>query len=67
MAHPAILWTDLDHDLSSVETGVALSTLNEFMGESGLRASDIYEVVLPARTLKHRKARTEPLTFAESD
>ena len=67
MAHSAVIWTALDQDLSSVESGVALSTLNQFIGESGLRPADIYEVVLPARTLKHRKARNEPLSLDESD
>ena len=71
MAHaatvPAVVWTALDNDLSSVESGVALSTLNQFIHESGLRPADIYEVVLPARTLKHRKARNEPLSLDESD
>lgn len=67
MAHTSLLWTALDQDLSSVESGVALSTLNTFIGESGLRPADIYEVVLPARTLKHRKARNEPLSLDESD
>lgn len=67
MAHSVLPLTSLDHDLFSVESGVALSTLNEFMGESGLRPSDIYEVVLPARTLKHRKARNESLNLDESD
>ncbi len=44
-----------------------LSALSKFLGESGLRPNDIYEVVLPARTLKHRKARNEPLSIDESD
>jgi len=34
---------------------------------SGMQLADIYQVVIPARTLKHRKARKEPLTADESD
>lgn len=44
-----------------------MAALGKFLNESGLRSSDIYEVVLPARTLKHRKARNEPLSIDESD
>lgn len=62
-----LLIEDLDLDLQTVESGVPLSVLSKFLGESGLRANDIYEVVLPARTLKHRKARNEPLSIDESD
>jgi putative toxin-antitoxin system antitoxin component (TIGR02293 family) len=54
-------------DLGNVERGVPLSALNQFLAESGLRTADIYEVVLPARTLKHRKARNESLSIDESD
>jgi putative toxin-antitoxin system antitoxin component (TIGR02293 family) len=59
--------TALGVDLQAVETGVALQTLANFVEASGLRFADIYEVVIPARTLKHRKARQEALTLDESD
>lgn len=54
-------------DLKSVESGVPISTMTEFVAASGLQLRDIYEVVIPARTLKHRRARRESLTPDESD
>jgi putative toxin-antitoxin system antitoxin component (TIGR02293 family) len=54
-------------DLQAVEAGVTLETMANFVEASGLRFADIYEVVIPARTLKHRKARQEPLNLDESD
>ncbi len=57
----------LELDLETVEEGVELAALNEFIAKSGLSNADIYEVVLPARTLKHRKARNESLSIDESD
>jgi putative toxin-antitoxin system antitoxin component (TIGR02293 family) len=41
--------------------------MTNFVAASGMQFRDIYEVVIPARTLKHRKARKEPLTRDESD
>jgi putative toxin-antitoxin system antitoxin component (TIGR02293 family) len=38
-----------------------------FVAASGLQFRDIYDIVIPARTLKHRKARKEALTADESD
>lgn len=61
------LMTSLHVDLETVEAGVPLSTVAEFVTASGLQLKDLYEVVIPARTLKHRKARKEPLTSDESD
>ena len=54
-------------DLDSLEAGLTLSTITDFLATSGLQFKDIYEVVIPARTLKHRKARQEPLNLDESD
>jgi putative toxin-antitoxin system antitoxin component (TIGR02293 family) len=54
-------------DLATVEIGIPLDALNAFVADSGLQFKDIYEVVIPARTLKHRKARQEPLNLDESD
>jgi putative toxin-antitoxin system antitoxin component (TIGR02293 family) len=59
--------TALGVDLPAIEAGVPLETLVSFVEASGLRFADIYEVVIPARTLKHRKARQETLTVDESD
>lgn len=54
-------------DLQTVESGVSVATMAEFVAASGLRFGDIYDVVIPARTLKHRKARRESLSPDESD
>src|SRR5215475_12782862 len=72
MAHSAAtqkipFMTALNLDLETVESGVSLNALNNFVTASGVQFRDIYEVVIPARTLKHRKARKEHLTADESD
>jgi putative toxin-antitoxin system antitoxin component (TIGR02293 family) len=54
-------------DLDSLEAGLPLTAISDFLANSGLQFKDIYEVVIPARTLKHRKARQEPLNLDESD
>jgi putative toxin-antitoxin system antitoxin component (TIGR02293 family) len=54
-------------DLSHVESGVPLDTMSDFAESSGLPLKDLYDVVIPARTLKHRRARREPLSRDESD
>ena len=59
--------TSLHLDLETVEAGVPVPTLTNFVVASGMQFKDIYEVVIPARTLKHRKARKEHLTPDESD
>jgi len=59
--------TSLHIDLETVEAGVPVATMARFVTASGMQLKDLYEVVIPARTLKHRKARKEPLTSDESD
>ena len=59
--------TSLHLDLETVEAGVPVATITSFVAASGMQLKDIYEVVIPARTLKHRKSRKEPLTPDESD
>lgn len=54
-------------DLERVEAGVPAATMANFVAASGMQWKDIYDVVIPARTLKHRKSRREPLTPDESD
>jgi len=54
-------------DLRSVESGVPIATMTDFVAASGVQLSDLYEIVIPARTLKHRRARRESLTPDESD
>jgi len=59
--------TSLHLDLETVEAGVPVAIMANFVSASGLQFRDIYEIVIPARTLKHRRARKEPLTSDESD
>jgi putative toxin-antitoxin system antitoxin component (TIGR02293 family) len=54
-------------DWKAVERGVPLSALEEFAAYSGVAMKDLLEVVIPPRTLKHRKQRQEPLNLDESD
>lgn len=54
-------------DVESVEAGVPVSTMTGFVSASGVQLKDIYDVVIPARTLKHRRSRHEPLSRDESD
>jgi putative toxin-antitoxin system antitoxin component (TIGR02293 family) len=61
------LMNSLRLDLRTVESGVSVATMASFVSASGLQLRDIYDIVIPARTLKHRKARKEPLTPDESD
>ena len=67
IAHPASLAATLHLDVNTVEEGVPLDTLADFAEQSGLPMKDLLEVVIPARTLKHRRARKEPLSLDESD
>jgi putative toxin-antitoxin system antitoxin component (TIGR02293 family) len=61
------LMSSLHLDLETVEIGVSIATITDFVAASGLQFRDIYDIVIPARTLKHRKARKETLTPDESD
>jgi putative toxin-antitoxin system antitoxin component (TIGR02293 family) len=54
-------------DWKAVEQGVPLPALEEFAASSGFALKDLLEVVIPARTLKHRRQRQEPLSLDESD
>ena len=54
-------------DLEIMEKGVPLSALDEFAAHSGISMKDLLEVVIPPRTLKHRRQRKEPFSFNESD
>lgn len=53
--------------LESVEAGVPVDTMTSFLSTSGVELKDIYDVVIPARTLKHRRSRSEALSSDESD
>lgn len=54
-------------NLQTVEAGVPLATIAAFLAKSGLALKDVHDTVIPARTLKHRRARRETLTPDESD
>jgi putative toxin-antitoxin system antitoxin component (TIGR02293 family) len=56
----AFTWRD-------IENGIPLSALEEFSAYSRIALKDLLEVVIPARTLKHRRQRQEPLSMEESD
>jgi putative toxin-antitoxin system antitoxin component (TIGR02293 family) len=50
-----------------IEQGIPLSLLEDFSIYSGIARKDLLEVVIPPRTLKHRRERREPLNVEESD
>ena len=54
-------------DYATVEAGIPLAAVNSFVAASGVELKDIFDTVIPARTLKHRRARREPLSRDESD
>ncbi|HEY4380818.1 MAG TPA: antitoxin Xre/MbcA/ParS toxin-binding domain-containing protein [Acidobacteriaceae bacterium] len=54
-------------NLETVESGVPVATMTDFVSASGVPLKDLYDIVIPARTLKHRRARREPLSTDESD
>jgi len=66
-AIPAVSPPPFSFDWREIERGLPLSTLEEFSAYSGIAVKDLLEVVIPARTLKHRRQRQEPLSLDESD
>jgi uncharacterized protein (DUF2384 family) len=54
---PATLTEFLRLSVKTVERGVPLSKFQTFALKSGLPLKELHEVVIPPRTLKHRKAR----------
>jgi putative toxin-antitoxin system antitoxin component (TIGR02293 family) len=50
-----------------IERGVPITLLEEFSAYSGISIKDLMDVVIPPRTLKHRRQRQEPLSIEESD
>jgi putative toxin-antitoxin system antitoxin component (TIGR02293 family) len=59
--------TTLRLNLQAIESGVPVATMSDFVASSGVPLKDLYDIVIPARTLKHRRARRESLTPDESD
>jgi putative toxin-antitoxin system antitoxin component (TIGR02293 family) len=56
----ALSWRD-------IERGVPITLLEEFSAYSDIPLKDLLEVVIPPRTLKHRRQRQQPLSVEESD
>jgi putative toxin-antitoxin system antitoxin component (TIGR02293 family) len=54
-------------DWREIERGLPLSVLDEFSAYSGIPVKALLDVVVNARTLKHRRHRNEPLNIDESD
>ncbi len=54
------------HLTEIVEGGLPLAALN-LLRERGLTATELADIVISPRTLKHRKARNEPLSQEETD
>jgi putative toxin-antitoxin system antitoxin component (TIGR02293 family) len=48
------------------EEGVPTKVVNILTGH-GLTSTEVYSIVIPQRTLKHRQSRKEPLNREESD
>ncbi len=65
--HKPHLATKLQLSLARVESGLPLASMSAFLEASGVPLRDIYDVVIPARTLKHRRAQQSPLSPDESD
>jgi putative toxin-antitoxin system antitoxin component (TIGR02293 family) len=56
-----------DQDLVKlVEDGLATSAIDE-VRRAGVTDEEIYSLIVPRRTLTHRRARREPLSREESD
>jgi putative toxin-antitoxin system antitoxin component (TIGR02293 family) len=50
-----------------VESGLPLVSIDDFSKQSGISTKLLQEVVIPLRTLKHRRQRKESLNMDESD
>lgn len=54
-------------DWAAVEKGLPLDALRQLAEWSGVAVKEFQEVVIPGRTLKHRRARKEAFSTDESD
>ena len=63
----AVRIPELAFDLQIVESGLPVEMLSEFVAATGVQWKDIFETVIPARTLKHRRANLQLLSRDESD
>jgi putative toxin-antitoxin system antitoxin component (TIGR02293 family) len=55
------------YDWRDIERGLPLTAIEEFSAYSGIPVKELLEVVIPPRTLKHRRQRQQPLSVDESD
>ena len=55
------------YDWRDIERGLPLTALDEFSSYSGIPMKELLTAVIPQRTLKHRRQRSEPLSTEESD
>jgi putative toxin-antitoxin system antitoxin component (TIGR02293 family) len=58
---------DFQFDWRDIDRGLPITALEEFSAYSGISLKDLLQVVVPPRTLKHRRQRKEPLSLEESD
>ncbi len=49
-----------------VESGLPLQVVTRLL-ERGLTRKEVFDVIIPARTLKHRKSKRQPLSKEESE
>jgi putative toxin-antitoxin system antitoxin component (TIGR02293 family) len=57
----------LQFNLETIEAGIPVETMSAFLALSGVDLQAVYQIVIPARTLKHRRSRNEALSRDESD
>ena len=57
----------LEHMDAWVRAGIAAVRLRELIDTGDLAPSQVYRIVIPARTLSHRVARAENLSKSEAD
>lgn len=62
----ASIRSDLDW-IRALQAGLPASTVDTVMQRLGFSLAEIEGLVMPRRTLAHRRARNEPLTRDESD
>jgi putative toxin-antitoxin system antitoxin component (TIGR02293 family) len=62
--NPAI-HSDLDW-VHAVQSGLPISAVNTVMAELDFSATEIEQLVIPRRTLAHRRAKNQPLSLEES-
>jgi putative toxin-antitoxin system antitoxin component (TIGR02293 family) len=64
---PVPLPRDFAFEVQDIERGVPITAIDRFAVYSEIPLKELLEVVIPPRTLKHRRQRGEPLNMEESD